>query len=134
MRMPNAPRDPENQRPGQVGGRVGQHAGRIRDDHPAVARGRRVDVVIAYGGVRDDLQLGARVDDRLVDGIGDHADKRLFAGDSRNELVVRHDVDALFAVLIDVTDRFEPGENRRGDLSGEQYERSRAAQCPIDLQ
>ena len=57
----NAPRDAEDQRPGQIGGRVGQHVRRVGHDDAALARGRDVDVVVADGGVRDDLQIAPRL-------------------------------------------------------------------------
>ena len=42
-----------------VGGRLGEHAGRVRRDDTALAARRDVDVVVADGDVRDDLELGA---------------------------------------------------------------------------
>ena len=56
------PRDGEDQRPRELGGRLGEHVGRVRDDDPARARRGDVDVVVADGDVGDDLQSGAGVE------------------------------------------------------------------------
>ena len=53
------PRDGEDQRPGEVGARVGQHVRRVGDlDARARAR-RHVDVVVADGDIGDDLAAAA---------------------------------------------------------------------------
>ena len=65
----------EQQRPGKVGRRVGEHAGRVGHDD-AAARGRGdVDVVVADGDVGHDLQLGALGEERVVDPVGEQRDR-----------------------------------------------------------
>ena len=64
--LPQPARDREHQRDREVGGRVRQHAGRVRDPHAVLARRVDVDVVVADGHVRDDPQLLAgRVEQRV---------------------------------------------------------------------
>ena len=69
------PRRGQDQRPGQLRGGLGEHVRRIGDDHAALRRRWNVDVVVADGDVCDDLQVRRRVEQRLVDAIGQHADQ-----------------------------------------------------------
>ena len=52
----------DQQRDGDVGGRLGQDAGRVADADAALGRGAQVDVVEADGEVADDLQLRGGVE------------------------------------------------------------------------
>ena len=80
----DAPRDAEDQRPGEIGGRLGQHVRRVGDDDAALARRGDVDVVVADGDVRNDLQVAAGVDHRAVDRVGQQRmTRRLLAGSAR---------------------------------------------------
>ena len=45
--------------------------------------------------------------DQTEGGVGDHAHERVLARDARDELVVRHEVDAVTAEPIELADRFE---------------------------
>ena len=78
---------------------------------PRDARVGDVDVVVADGDVRDDLQLRAGVDHRLVDLLGEHAHERVLAGHARAQLGRRHD--ALAGEDIDRANRFELRQHRR---------------------
>ena len=51
------PRDREDQAPGEIRTRIGEHVGRVRDRNAARPAGGNVDVVVANGHVGDDLQL-----------------------------------------------------------------------------
>jgi len=48
----------EDQRPREIGGRVGEDVGGVRDRDAAHLGGHDVHVVVPDGAVRDDLQLG----------------------------------------------------------------------------
>jgi hypothetical protein len=57
----------EDQREGEVGGRLVEHARRVGHDHPARRARGDVDPVVADAEVRDDAQRGQEVErDRLV--------------------------------------------------------------------
>ena len=53
----DAPRERQNQRPGQLGRRLGQHVRRVGEHHAARLHGGHIDVVVAHRDVRDDLQI-----------------------------------------------------------------------------
>ena len=96
------PRDRQDQRPGEIGDRLGQHVRRVGDDDAARPRVGDVDVVVADGDVRDRLQRRRGVDDGPVDRVGEQADERVLAGHPRSQLVGRNR--ALAGVQIDVRD------------------------------
>ena len=78
------------QRHCDVGGRVREHARRVRDEHAAGGAGGHVDVVVAHGHVRDDAQLRAgRVEEGVVDSVVEQRDDGIRAGDCRVQLVDR---------------------------------------------
>ena len=104
-------RDAEDERPRQVGRRLGQHVGRVGDDDAALARRRHVDVVVADGNVATTFEVAPRLEHRAIDGVGHHADQPLLAGHARDELVVREACSPSYA--IDVARRFEPRARRR---------------------
>ena len=70
LALAEPPRDHQDQGHRDVGGRVREHARRVRDDHAARRAGGHVDVVVAHRHVRDDAQLrpGGR-EEGLVDAI-----------------------------------------------------------------
>src|SRR6476659_4695872 len=71
-----------------VGGRLGEHAGRVRRDDTALAAGPDVYVVVADGDVRDDLELGAGgVEELAVDAFREQAQDGLGAGHAAQELL-----------------------------------------------
>ena len=78
----------QDQREGQVGGGVVEHARRVADGH-AGGRGRlQVDVVVADGDVGDDTQLGSAGDHRPVDAVGEHTDDGIGVRRRPDELAV----------------------------------------------
>ena len=58
---------------------VGEDIGRVRHDDAARARIRHVDVVVADGHVRHDLERRAGVDQLFVDLLGKRRNERVFA-------------------------------------------------------
>jgi hypothetical protein len=54
--------DREDQRPREIGDRLGEHVRSVRDDDPLRFRVGDVDVVVADGDIGGDLQAGRRVD------------------------------------------------------------------------
>ena len=73
-RLGNAARGGEQQRPGVIGGRVGQHIRGVADKHTALAGRRDVDVVVADREVRDDAQTRVPVEHGAIDAIGEQSD------------------------------------------------------------
>ena len=78
----------------QVGGGLGEHAGRVGDDHTSTLARSDVDVVVADGDVGDDLEIGSGIEERVVDSIGQERDGDVGRGElfvanvDRNLLVV----------------------------------------------
>ena len=67
-----------------VGGRVGEHARRVRRNDTALAARCDVDVVVADGDVGDDLELGAGgVEELAVDAFGEQASRMASAPATR---------------------------------------------------
>ena len=88
--LDDAPRRREHQREREVGGRLDERVGRVRRDDAGRAARLEVDVVVADGEVRDDLQLGAgRGKQRRVDAVGRHRDERRGAGRGLVQLLHR---------------------------------------------
>ncbi len=85
MRLRDAARDGEQQRPGEVRRRLGQHAGRIRDWN--AQRGRRgdIDVVEADGVVGDAAQPGRGFEQRAVDALREQREHHVGGGDAGRE-------------------------------------------------
>ena len=78
----------ERQREGELGGRLGQDAGRVGHRHPALAAGVEVDVVVADREVRDNLEAGpSGVEHGSVDGHCEVRDDRVCSGDELQQLV-----------------------------------------------
>ena len=71
----------QQQREGQVRGRVGQHVGRIGDRDAEPLGGGQVDVVGAHRHVRDDPQAIAGRQHRLVDPVAEQAQEAVDAAD-----------------------------------------------------
>ena len=70
------------QRPGEVGGRLGQDARRVPDGDAARGAGRDIDVVEADGVVADDAKARpGRVEERVVDPVGEQGQDAVAAGD-----------------------------------------------------
>ena len=65
------PRRGEHERHGDVGGGVGEHAGRVADADAARGAGGHVDVVEPDREVADHLQLRRGVEQRAVDAVGE---------------------------------------------------------------
>jgi hypothetical protein len=86
IRLDDAAGGGHEERPGEVSRGLGEDVGSIRDDDPARGRRRHVDVVEADGHVGHHLEIGARGQQRRVDGVGDEADEALAAFESRDEL------------------------------------------------
>ena len=81
LALAEAPGRHQDQREREVGGRLGQHAGRVREPHAALRAGRDVDVVVADGDVRDHLQLRAGgVEEGPVDAVVQQRQDRVGAG------------------------------------------------------
>jgi hypothetical protein len=59
---------------GDVGGRIGQHVGRVAHPHAAGRAGGHVYIIVADGEVADDAQPGGRVQNLGVDDIGQQRD------------------------------------------------------------
>jgi hypothetical protein len=86
----HATRGGHQEGPREVGGGVGQHVGGVGDHHAPLGAGRHVDVVEADRDVGDDAQVRARVQQRLIDRLADHADQPLLAAQAREQLRARH--------------------------------------------
>src|SRR5207302_1448807 len=74
------------QREGEIGGGLGEDVGRVGDDDAASGGGGDVDVVVADGDVRDDLQVGRRGQHLVIDGGDDVADQAVLALKPLDEL------------------------------------------------
>ena len=72
----------QEQRPGQVGRRLGQDVGRVGDDHAARPTGLKIDVVDADGHVGHDPQRRRRSQQFSVDALADQRDKCFRVGDA----------------------------------------------------
>ena len=78
------------QRPGEVGGRLGQDARRVADRDAAPRAGGDVDVVEADRVVAHDPQPGpGRVEELVVDPVGQQRQHAVAAGDPTQQLVAR---------------------------------------------
>ena len=66
IRLEQPAGDGEDQRPGQIGGRIRQYVRRMGDRHPAARRGREIDVVVADRVVGHDLERREPGEERLV--------------------------------------------------------------------
>ena len=109
--------DRQNQRQRHVGGRFGQHVGRVRQDDALRSRVWHVEVVVTNGHVRHDLEIATGVDDLLVDLVEGSDDERLLAFDARDELVSGEDA---AAEDLDLADRFERSDRGRRQLVGDE--------------
>ena len=105
----------EHERHGELGGRVGQDVGRVRRAHAALAHRLGVDVVVADGEVRDDLQRRAGpAQQRAVDGHGRVGHEGVGAG---HVFLQPHPVER-DAATRDVTARREPIQPGGGQRAG----------------
>ena len=110
-------RNPQDQRPRQIGCRSRQHIGCVGDDDTALACRRDVDVVVANGNVGDDLQRGSDLEHLAVDRIGQHGHHGLLASNARQQLAAGHRAAPL--ELLDVAGRLQSGDHGRGNLTGQ---------------
>ena len=76
------------QGPGEVCRRLGQHVGRVGHDDAVAARSGHVDVVVAHGHVRDDLERGDGRQHFLVDRADDVADQTILALEPGDQLLL----------------------------------------------
>ena len=115
----------EDQRPGQLRGRFGEHVGRVRDDHAAGLHRRHVDVVVADRDVGDDLKVRRASRSRIasIRSVRRQISARL-AGEALLQLVARDRRRAV--VEVDVARGLKPCEDGGGYASGET---GRGAQC-----
>ena len=79
-------RDVEDERPRDVGRRVGQDVRRVGDDDPARARRGDVDVVVADGDVRDDAEPVCVREQLGVHHVHEHRKQPLLALDAPEQL------------------------------------------------
>ena len=85
-----APGRGHQERPGEVGGRLGQDARRVADSDPARGARRDVDVVEADRVVADHLQpRTSGVEERVVDLVGEQRQHPVATGDTPEQLVAR---------------------------------------------
>ncbi len=90
LRFAEPSRRHQDQRHRDVGGRVGEDAGRVRHDHRARGAGRYVDVVVADRHVRDDPKLLARsIEECVVHSVVKEREDRVGAVDCRVQLLRR---------------------------------------------
>jgi hypothetical protein len=105
--LAETPRDAENQRPSEIGARVGEHIGRVGDKDAAGTAGLHVDVVVADRNVGDDPQVATGIQYFGIDTIGQQANQRVLTRYALEELRAP---DRLAArVQIELTLGFEPG-------------------------
>lgn len=83
----NVPRRRDQQSKSEVGGRIGEHIGRIRTHHTVSRRGGKVDVVVPDGHIRHDLQLRRRREQLIIDFVLQQADQALLAFDPLAQLL-----------------------------------------------
>ena len=104
----------QDERERDVGGRIGEDAGRVREAHAARRAGRDVDVVVADRDVRDDAQLRpGGVEEGVVDAIVEEGDDGVGAVDRRVQLVGRER--PVLRVEPEVARRAQQVERRPGD-------------------
>jgi len=73
---------------GGVGGRLGEHIGRVRGEHAGIGARRDIDVVEAHRVVGHDLELWpGRREELGVDLLREHGHDRVAALDHREQLV-----------------------------------------------
>ena len=76
----------EHERHREVGGGVGQHPRGIGHSDPSGPTGGNVDVVVSNGHVGNHPQGRCRVEERLIDSVGEQGDRVVGGG----ELLVTH--------------------------------------------
>ncbi len=84
-----APRDGENQHPGEIGGGLVEDAGRVRRDDAVARAGGYVDIVEANRDRGGQLQIGRFRQQLLVHLFGEQADEAVFIGHARKKLGAR---------------------------------------------
>jgi hypothetical protein len=115
--FPDAPGDGEDQPPGELRDRLGQHVWRVRHDDAPLLRRRNVDVLVAHGDVRDDLQAIAGCEDVFRNAVGQQADERILAHQSPLQLLRGHGGRAV--VQVDQVRRGKHPEDRRRNAPGQ---------------
>jgi hypothetical protein len=123
LALAHPPGGGHEQREGRVGGRLGEHVGRVRREHAGLGARGDVDVVEPDGVVRHDAQLRARGREELgVDLLGQHRHDRVAPGDHLQQLVA-WDAE-LVLVHRHVAALLEPGQGGIHDGAGHQHVRS----------
>ena len=101
----NAPQQCQHERDRELGGRLGQHVGSVRDDHAAPRRLLQVDAVVADAEVRDDAKSRpGSIEELGADDVGRNCHEPGRARDCVRKL----------------ERRLEPGEHRFGHASREE--------------
>ena len=112
--------DAENQRPGEIGGGLGEHVGRVGDDHAQLARRVHVDVVDADRHRRHHLEVWQPgLEHGAIHGVGQQRNQPLLAAHAGHELVVGQERVAI--VEIDVAGRFEARQRGRRQPLGDEH-------------
>ena len=111
----DAPRHAEDERPRQIGGRFGQHVRRVGDHDVVLARRRHIDVVVADGDRRHDLEVAPGLEDGSVDRVSDDRQQPLLSRHARHELVVRK---VALPIHVDLAGSFELREHSGRNSSG----------------
>ena len=116
--LAKAPRNRQDQRPGEVGAGIRQDVRCVGDRDAARAARCHVDVVIADGDVGDDLQTRpGGVEHRGVDRVGQQAHDGIDTGDALQQFIARNRGAA--GVQIDLANRFKLRDDRRRKFSGD---------------
>ena len=113
----------QNQRPRELGGRLGQHIRCVGHDDVSRVSGGDVDVVVTDGDVGDDLQIRRRRQHVCIHWIGQDADQPLLALQPVDELRGRQRRPAV--IQLDVAASFELRQDRRGNPAGQEDSRAR---------
>jgi len=77
----------QEQRPGQIGGRIGEHSRSRGDLDTSSSSLGDVDVVEADCEVRNHSELRSNIEKSAIDSITQHAEQCACVGNTRNELV-----------------------------------------------
>jgi hypothetical protein len=119
FRFAQSPGDRQDEAPGEVSARIGQHVGRVGRDDAAGAAGVEIEVVVANRdiGHHPELRPGG-VQHLVIDAVGQKTDQPLLPGNAFEQFLARNGRSAV--VKIDVGARLEPGKHRGRNPSGQQ--------------
>ena len=101
--LAQSPPSAEDQGERQVRGRIGQHAGRVRNDDSSLGRRRDIDVVESDRDVGDHPHVGHRVHERCVDSISQLADQPVLAPEPLAQVARRQSLVRVVVVQFDTT-------------------------------